>query len=76
MVQFEYKTVVINAKDVDDVSDNLTDELNVYGKDGWELVSSLTQPCLGSSKYSLIGITQKYIFIFKRQLEYKGETKE
>jgi hypothetical protein len=76
MMQFEYKTVLINSKDVDDVSNSLTDKLNTYGKDGLELVSSLTQPCLGSSQYSLIGITQKFILIFKRRLEHKGEAKE
>ena len=76
MLQFEYTTVLINSKEVDEISNNLTDKLNAYGKDGWELISSFTQPCLGSSQYSLIGITQKYILIFKRQIEHKKEAKE
>jgi hypothetical protein len=67
MGQFEYKTVFINGKDMDDVSDSLTDKLNAFGRDKWELVSSFIQPGLGSSQYSLIGITQKYILIFKRR---------
>ena len=71
-MQFKYKTLLMSSKDVDDISVSLADKLNVYGKDGWELVSALTQPCLGSSQYSLIGITQKYILIFKQQLEHEG----
>lgn len=70
MLQFEYKTVLINGKELDDVSNSLTDTLNAYGKDGWELISSLVQPCLGSTQYALIGITQKYILILKRPLEH------
>jgi hypothetical protein len=72
MVQFEYKTILVNGKEMDDVSGSLTDNMNTYGKDGWELVSTFSQPCLGSSQYSLIGISQKYILIFKRQFEHKG----
>lgn len=72
-MQFEYKTVLMNGKGVDDVSNNLTEKLDTYGKDGWELISSFTRPCLGGSHYSLVGITQKYILIFKRQLEHEGE---
>ena len=75
MLQFEYKTALINGKEVDE-SNNLTEKLNIYGKNGWELISSFTQPCLGSSQYSLIGITQKYVLIFKRQLEPTGEVKK
>lgn len=69
MEQFEYKTVFRGGKDVDDASHSLTDKLNAYGKDGWELVSSLAQPSLGSSQYSLIGITGEITLIFKRRLE-------
>lgn len=68
MFQFEYKTIVLNSKDMDDTNEHLTDKLNKYGKNGWELVSFVTQPSLGSSKYNLVGITQKNILIFKRQL--------
>lgn len=67
MVQYEYETILLNSRDVDEAGNSLTGKLNAYGKDGWELVSSLTQPCLGSSQYSLIGISQKYILIFKRR---------
>lgn len=76
MLQFEYKTVLMNGNGVDDVGNNLTNKLNAYGKNGWELILSFSQPCLGSSQFSLIGITQKYILIFKRQLEHTGEVKE
>ena len=63
---------LMSSKDVDDISVSLADKLNIYGKDGWELVSALTQPCSSSSQYSLIGITQKYILIFKQRLEQEG----
>lgn len=75
-MQFEYKTLLINGKDVDNVNDSITEKLNTYGKDEWELVSSLTQPCLGSSQYSLLGITQKYILILKRRLGNRRDAEE
>lgn len=69
MAQYEYQTVVVNNGNLKEANSGLTSMLNSYGKYGWELVSSLTQPSLGSTQYSVLGISQKYTFIFKRQLE-------
>ncbi|APH13720.1 hypothetical protein NPD5_2116 [Clostridium sporogenes] len=68
MVGFEYTTLAVELKDIND-GNSLTDLLNLHGKNGWELVSTTTQSCLGSSQYALIGITQKMFLILKRQLQ-------
>ena len=65
-MSFEYMAISINAKDIEDTS-NITNILNKHGKSGWELASVITQPCLGSTQYSLIGITQKNILILKKR---------
>jgi len=71
-MNFEYMTIAINGKDIDN-TDNLSSILNRHGKKGWELASAITQPCLGSTQYSLIGITQKTILIFKKHMEQNEE---
>ncbi|MCR1975461.1 DUF4177 domain-containing protein [Clostridium sporogenes] len=68
MVGFEYTALVVELKDIND-GNSLTNLLNLHGKNGWELVFTTPQPCLGSSQYALIGITQKMFLIFKRQLQ-------
>ena len=50
METFEYKTVTVDCKDMEHSQDKLTAQLNRWGKEGWELVSSLTHPYLGSSQ--------------------------
>lgn len=69
MNQYEYKVILLNEKELNHFEDDLTDRLNHSGKDGWELVSSVSRPCLGGSQYALIGITQKLTLIFKRRME-------
>lgn len=44
METFEYKTVTVDCKDVERSQDALTAQLNRWGKEGWELTSSLTLP--------------------------------
>ena len=56
METFEYKTVTVDCKDMEHSQDKLTAQLNRWGKEGWELVSSLTHPYLGSSQYSPVGL--------------------
>ena len=68
MEKFEYKTMSVDSKETDKPDSLLTDRLNQYGKDGWELAASFACPCIGSSQYSLIGLAQKTTFIFKRRL--------
>lgn len=67
-MNYEYMTVVLNKQDADD-SGILAIKLNSYGKSGWELVSVVSQSCLGSVPYSLIGISPKNTLIFKRGVE-------
>ena len=55
METFEYKTVTVDCKDMEHSQDPLTAQLNRWGKEGWELVSSIAHPYLGSSQYSLMG---------------------
>lgn len=72
METFEYKTVTVDCKDMEHSQDKLTAQLNRWGKEGWELVSSLTHPYLGSSQYSLVGPAHRVTLIFKR-LNQSGE---
>ncbi len=72
METFEYKTVTVDCKDMEHSQDKLTAQLNRWGKEGWELVSSLTYPYLGSSQYSLVGLAHRVTLIFKR-LNQSGE---
>ena len=68
MKKFEYTTKSFEAsKSISAIAASMEKELNILGENGWELVTSITQPGLGSSEYSLIGITQKIIFVLKRQ---------
>ena len=68
MTEFEYKTMSIDSKETEHSDKSLTEKLNNYGKDGWELVTCFAYPYIGSSQYSLIGIAQKATLIFKRRL--------
>lgn len=72
METFEYKTVTVDCKDMEHSQDALTAQLNRWGKEGWELVSSLTHPYLSSSQYSLVGLAHRVTLIFKR-LNQSGE---
>lgn len=72
METFEYKTVTVDCKDMEHSQDKLTAQLNRWGKEGWELVSSLTHPYLGSSQYSLVVLAHRVTLIFKR-LNQSGE---
>lgn len=75
MVQYEYMTTLLSGKDIDDSDDRLAAKLNKHGKSGWELVSAISQPHLGSSQYNLFGVSQKNILIFKRKLEQEEMAK-
>jgi len=65
MQKFEYKTIKMKPKSsgfsqkLED--ENLVEEMNVLGKDGWELVTSIDNKIGGSSISILL--------IFKRPLE-------
>jgi hypothetical protein len=72
MAQFEYMTVDVNGSDIGEHT-NLSAALNKHGKNGWELVSSITQPHLGSSQFNLFGVSLKNILIFKKRTDYEKE---
>ena len=74
MREFEYKTISIDSRETEHSERSLSDRLNHYGKDGWELVTCFTCPYIGSSRYSLVGIAQKATLIFKRRLCPEEET--
>ena len=76
MTEFEYKTISIDSKETYISEKSLSDQLNHYGKDGWELVTGFAYPCIGSSQYSLIGIAQRHTLIFKRRLRSEKEARE
>ena len=76
MTEFEYKTISIDSKETEHSEKSLSDKLNHYGKDGWELVTYFSYPCIGSTQYSLIGIAQKAALIFKRRLHSEKEARE
>ena len=68
MIEFVYKTISVDSKETEHSEKTLSDKLNSYGKNGWELAACFAYPCIGSSQYSLIGIAQKVTLIFKRQI--------
>ncbi len=76
MTEFEYKTVSIDSKETEHSEKALSDKLDHYGKEGWELVTCFAYPCIGSSGYSIIGIAQKATLIFKRRLHPEKEARE
>jgi hypothetical protein len=69
MAWFEYFTVAVSSRDMN----GITAKLNKYGKEGWELTSSIAQPRLGNSQYNLFGVSLKNILIFKRRRKVNGE---
>jgi len=67
MNTYEYKTKYFNGREMDEsFAEHLSDYLNKLGENGWELVSVLSYPQLGSTKYSLVGIKQNAICILKK----------
>jgi len=60
---FEYKTVASNHPP------DMESELNNLGKNGWELVSVVSNPQLGSSKYALVGFSISMVAVLKRKCE-------
>lgn len=44
MTQFEYKTISVDSKETEHSEKSLSDKLNRYGKDGWELVTLHRKP--------------------------------
>ena len=76
MTEFEYKTISIDSKETEHSEKLLSDKLNHYGKDGWELVTCFSYPCIGNAQYFLIGIAQKATLIFKRRLHSEKAARE
>ena len=45
MIEFEYKTISVDSKETEHSEKTLSDKLNSYGKNGWEL-AACSQPFL------------------------------
>lgn len=63
---FEYKTVSASHPP------DMETELNNLGKNGWELVSVVSNPQLGSSKYALVGFSISMVAVLKRKREKRN----
>lgn len=68
-MQYEYKTLSVTNDEASNLCEGLTAKLNQVGKQGWELVSIISQNSLGSSSYNIFGITQKQFLILKRAIQ-------
>lgn len=68
-MQYEYKTLPVTNDETCNLCDGLTAKLNQVGKQGWELVSIISQNGLGSSSYNIFGITQKQFLVLKRAID-------
>lgn len=73
-MQYEYKTLSVTNDEASNLCEGLTAKLNQVGKQGWELVSIISQNGLGSSAYNIFGITQKQFLILKRAIEAEVAT--
>jgi hypothetical protein len=71
-MKFDYKVVNISNTKFEDTH-IFSETLKRYGEKGWELVSAVAHSHLGSSKYSLIGFSQKNTLIFKKRLDDQEE---
>lgn len=67
-MQYEYKTLPVTSDEIYPMGEGLTKKLNQIGKQGWELVSILSQNGVGSSSYNIFGITQKQFLLLKRAI--------
>ncbi len=68
MSVYEYKTITFETgQSISDFSSSMENELNNLGKDGWELVSLISNPHLGSTKYALVGISINILAVLKRK---------
>ncbi len=64
-MKFEY-TVLDISEDEWNNSAKLAQRLNKLGSEGWELATSVSQQGLGKTAYSLVGMVNKAVLIFKR----------
>lgn len=67
-MQYEYKTLPISNDEISNLCEGLMAKLNQVGKQGWELISIISQNGLGSSSYNIFGITQKQFLVLKRAI--------
>lgn len=65
---YEYKTVTFGTREsASSFPDSIERELNNLGKDRWELVSMISNPQLGSTKYALLGVSISTFAVLKRK---------
>lgn len=71
-MQYEYRTLPISHDEINNLCEELTARLDQVGKQGWELVSIISQNGFGSSSYNILGITQKQFLVLKRAIAAEG----
>lgn len=68
-MQYEYKISPVTNDGTSNLCGSLTVKLNQAGKQGWELVSIISQNSLGSSSYNILGMLQKHFLVLKRPVK-------
>ncbi|KGO12956.1 DUF4177 domain-containing protein [Clostridium botulinum] len=65
---FEYKTIIFETGQLISVfSSSMENEFNNLENDGWELVSLISNPHLGSTRYALVGVSNNILAVLKRE---------
>lgn len=62
MDKYEYKALELGSLS------HIEAHLNLLGKSGWNLITIISEPKLGSSNYSLIGLSTVKTAILKRKI--------
>ncbi|APH19050.1 DUF4177 domain-containing protein [Clostridium botulinum] len=65
---FEYKTIIFQiGQPISIFSSSIKNEFNNVGNDEWKLVSLISSPHLGSTKYALVGAYNNILAVLKRE---------
>ncbi|CBZ03126.1 hypothetical protein [Clostridium botulinum] len=65
---FEYKTIIFEiGQPISIFSSSIKNEFNNLGNDGRELVSLISSPHLGSTRYALVGAYNNILAVLKRE---------
>ncbi|MCS4471526.1 DUF4177 domain-containing protein [Clostridium botulinum] len=65
---FEYKTIIFEiGQPISIFSSSIKNEFNNVGNDEWKLVSLISSPHLGSTKYALVGAYNNILAVLKRE---------
>ncbi|KEJ00631.1 hypothetical protein N494_06525 [Clostridium botulinum A2B7 92] len=65
---FEYKTITFKTgQPISVFSSSMKNKSNSLTNDGWELVSLISSPHLGSRRYALVGTFNNILAVLKRE---------